>query len=509
MQQAIDSLPRSLYRAAGVRELDRVAIEEIGIPGFTLMRRAGRAALRSLQSHWPQAGRLAIFCGAGNNGGDGFIVAAEAARRGLAVELYVLAPRERLQGAALGALNLALEAGVEPQAYRDQPLVGVDVIVDALLGTGISGNVREQYQRAIAAINAAPEPVLAIDIPSGLCSDTGTVMGCAVVADQTLTFIGVKQGLLTGEGRACIGTLHFDDLGVPDEAFASVPAASVRLDRSDLLRAFPPRSRSAHKGSFGHVLVVGGGRGMGGAAALAARAAGRCGAGLVSLATCAEHIQGVMAQAPEVMSHPVASGQELEPLLDRPSVLVIGPGLGREPWGEQMLQKVWQSGKPLVVDADALNLLSQRRTIRQPYRQNWVMTPHPGEAAALLGCAVKDVQRDRMAAVTELHQRYGGVAILKGSGTLVADESAELALCPYGNPGMASGGMGDVLSGVIGALLAQGFYPGRAAKLGVLRHALAADGAAAGGERGLLASDLLPWLRRLVNPAAELATDPR
>jgi NAD(P)H-hydrate epimerase len=493
-------LPRQLYRAASVRELDRIAIEEHRIPGFELMRRAGRAAFNVLQAHWPQARRIAVICGAGNNGGDGYVLAARAIQHGLGVDLYMLAAVDRLQGDAGAAYAMALEAGVEPRSADVMDFSGVDVIVDGLLGTGLSGPVRDAYRNVIDLINQSSRPVLSLDIPSGLCSDTGTVMGAAVVATSTIAFIGLKQGLFTGEGRAYCGELHFHDLAVPASVLEAVPADCRRLDHDDLRQYLPARPGTAHKGHYGHVLVVGGDHGMGGAVALTARAAGRCGAGLVSLATRPEHIAGVMAQAPEVMCHAVHSGQELEPLLERPSVIVIGPGLGQQPWGEQMLQKAWASGKPLVVDADALNIISRARVIAQPQRDDWVITPHPGEAARLLGSTTAAVQADRFAALQALQARYGGAVLLKGSGSLVLDARGEISLCPYGNPGMASGGMGDVLSGVVGALLAQGLEVGDSAAMAMVLHARAADMAAAtGGERGLLASDLLPWIRRLAN----------
>lgn len=493
-------LPRQLYRAASVRELDRIAIEEHRIPGFELMRRAGRAAFNVLQSHWPQARRIAVICGAGNNGGDGYVLAARAIQHGLDIDLYMLAPADRLRGDARTAYAMACEAGIEPKSVAAIDFTGVDVIVDGLLGTGLSGPVRGACQDLIGLINQASQPVLSLDIPSGLCSDTGVVLGAAVVASSTIAFIGLKQGLLTGEGRAHCGELHFHDLAVPAAVLEAVPADCRRLDLDDLRQCLPPRFGTAHKGHYGHVLVVGGDYGMGGAVALAARAAGRCGAGLVSLATRPEHIAGVMAQAPEVMCHAVHSGQELEPLLERPSVIVIGPGLGQQPWGEQMLQKAWASALPLVVDADALNIISEGRVIAQPRRDDWVITPHPGEAARLLGSTTAAVQADRFAALEALQARYGGAVLLKGSGSLAVGVQGEVVLCPYGNPGMASGGMGDVLSGVVGALLAQGLDVGDSAAMAMVLHARAADMAAAtGGERGLLASDLLPWIRRLAN----------
>ncbi len=499
-QNEANALPRSLYRASSVRELDRIAIEEHAIPGFELMRRAGRAAFSVLQHSWPHARRIAVFCGAGNNGGDGFVLAARALQHGIGVDLYMLAGAQRLRGDARSAYELAREAGVEPKSADAIDLDGVDVIVDGLLGTGLSGPVRGAYLEVIEQLNQAAAPIFSLDIPSGLCSDTGSVLGAAITASRTISFIGLKQGMFTGEGRAQSGELHFHDLAVPADVLQRVPADCRRLDIEDLRRCLPARPGTAHKGHYGHVLVVGGDHGMGGAAVLAARAAGRSGAGLVSLATRPEHVAGVMAQAPEVMCHAVHSGQELERLLERPSVIVLGPGLGQQPWGEQMVQKAWAAGKPLVVDADALNIISQGRVVAQPRRDDWVITPHPGEAARLLGVGSAEIQADRFAALAALQSRFGGAVLLKGSGSLTLDARNEVALCPYGNPGMASGGMGDVLSGVVGGLLAQGLTAGDSAAMAMVLHARAADMAAAGGgERGLLASDLLPWIRRLAN----------
>jgi hydroxyethylthiazole kinase-like uncharacterized protein yjeF len=494
------ALPRALYRAASVREMDRLAIEEHGIAGFELMRRAAQAALDLLLASWPGVTRIAVLCGAGNNGGDGYLVAALGARQGIEVDLYGLAPQERLQGDALLAYQMAVDEGLcvqgRPEGFADD----VQVLVDGLLGTGLCGAVRQAYADAIDVINRAGKPVLALDVPSGLCSDTGRVLGVAVRAQRTLSFIGIKQGLLTGQGRDCCGELHFDDLSVPDAVPDAVPADCIRLDRSDIGRHLAPRAPTDHKGRYGHVLVVGGELGMGGAGILAARAAGRAGGGLVTLATRTQHVAGALAQAPEVMTRGIESGQDLQHLLPAATVVVIGPGLGREPWAEQLLQRCLQSGKPLVVDADALNLIAQGRFTRCAQYDNWVITPHPGEAARLLNWSVAQVQGDRFAAVKELQSRFGATVLLKGSGSLLADKQGAVALCPYGNPGMASGGMGDVLSGIIGALQAQGLESGLALRLAVTVHACAADHAAGDGERGMLASDLLPLIRRLLNP---------
>lgn len=489
-------LPIALHTAAGSRALDRLAIDQLGIPGAHLMQRAGRAAFAALLRRWPEVGQIHVLCGTGNNGGDGFVIAALAKARGIPVWLWQVGDPAKIGGDALLAKQMAEREGVVGQPF-DAGALKHGVIVDALLGTGLGGAVRPPFADAIAAINASRLPVLAVDIPSGLCSDTGSELGVAVRADLTVTFIALKQGLLTGRGPALCGELLFDDLQLPADLLAQVEPSARRLDLAELNRLLPRRARDAHKGHFGHLLVVGGDHGFGGAALMAAEAAARLGAGLVSVATRAEHLAALLARRPEVMAHAVRSGQELAPLLARASAVVIGPGLGQSSWGEQLLAAALASALPLVVDADALNLLARLPPVR---RDDWLLTPHPGEAARLLGSDTAAIARDRFAAVRALQQRFGGAVILKGSGSLVADEMG-VSICPYGNPGMASGGMGDVLSGVLGGLLAAGEAIGDVARLGVCLHGRAADLAAAEqGERGLLATDLIPRLQRLANP---------
>ena len=498
----IDQLPTRLYRAEQVRELDRVAIQDLGIPGLTLMRRAGAAIFRVLIERYSEPSQVTIFCGTGNNGGDGYVVAVQAAQQGLPVRVVQVGDGEKITGDALQARRLAQQDGVEIMPFEKGLELTGGVIVDALLGTGLGGDVRGDFLAAIHCINQSGLPVVSADIPSGLCSDTGVVLGAAVKADATVTFIGVKQGLLTAEAKELVGRLVFDDLAVPEEVYQSVAVSSERLDLNELLQWLPKRNRCAHKGDCGHVLITGGEKGMAGAAVMASQAAARVGAGLVSCATRPEHVAALVARCPEVMAQGVISGQEVEPLLEKPSVLVVGPGLGTGPWGEQLLQKVYAQEKPMVVDADALNILASGRVIKKPYRENWILTPHPGEAARLLQCSTQEINRNRFEAVAELQRRYGGAIILKGAGSLVADgQSGVAVISAYGNPGMASGGMGDVLSGVLGSLLAQGLSVSQAAKLGVCLHGKAADLAAEQGERGMQATDLLPALRQLVNVA--------
>ena len=488
---------RPLYKASQVRELDRRTIAG-GIESFALMQRAASSAWHSFRSRWPQARSVTVLCGGGNNGGDGHVLAALAMQSGLKVQRLSLKPRDVLSGDVARAAELATAAGVGFEEWHPHTTLVGEVIVDALLGTGLSGEVEGSIKQAIKAINTASQPVLALDIPSGISADTGAMLGTAVEATCTVTFIGDKIGLHTGDAPAYTGDIDFRPLGVKAQAFFDIPPTAWRLDDALLGEAFTPRSRTSHKGSLGHVLVMGGAPGFGGAALLASQAAARLGAGKVTLATAQEHVAASLVRCPEVMARAVRSGADAAELPSTADVVVIGPGLGQDSWGQAMLQSALQASSPLVVDADALNLLASRWPDLR--RDNWILTPHPGEAARLLGCSVSDIQADRPEAARALQRARGGIVILKGAGSLIAGPSG-LVVCPYGNPGMASGGMGDVLSGMLGALVGQFDSLEQSAWLGVMAHALAGDEAAkAAGERGLLASDLASYARVLINP---------
>jgi NAD(P)H-hydrate epimerase len=487
----MEKLPLTLYRAAQVRELDRIAIEHFGIPGYELMSRAADAVFQCIAEKWPKARSMAVFCGGGNNAGDGYIVARLALAAGLKVEVHYLSEPEKLKGDALTAYRDYQYAEGRALPFQTGRLIEADVMVDALLGTGLDQSVSGLYEEAIQVINELEIPVIAVDIPSGLNADTGNAMACAVKADCTVTFIGLKQGLFTGQAADYCGEILYSSLSVPDDVFRQVSSHVVRVLPAPLM----PRDRCAHKGQMGHVLIVGGDKGFSGAARMAGEAALRVGAGLVSVATRAEHSGFMNLNRPELMCHGAESVGQLAELLEKTSIVVLGPGLGQSGWARAMFNAAIESQKPLIIDADGLNLLAALE-IKKP---NWILTPHPGEAARLLGCSVAEIQRDRFAAVSALQSKYGGIAVLKGSGTLIASEQ-EIAVSSTGNPGMASGGMGDVLAGAIAGLAAQGLPMQDAARRGVYWHGLAADLAAAkDGERGLLATDLMPYLRRLVN----------
>ncbi|MGS2723123.1 NAD(P)H-hydrate dehydratase [Porticoccus sp. GXU_MW_L64] len=494
-----NQIANQLYRPAQVRELDRMAIEERGIPGFELMQRAGSAAFDLLLECWPKPEELHVFCGSGNNAGDGYVIAALAAQQGLPVQVVYLSDPQKLTGDAQLAFGHAVAAGVPCRPFGEDSSLGAGVVVDALLGSGLNGPVREPFARAIRQINDSQLPVLAVDIPSGLCGDSGAELGVAVQADATISFIGLKRGVFSGRGPALCGEVFFDSLGVPADVYRQQQPAAQLLECDYLRQQLPPRRRDAHKGDFGHLMVIGGDRGMGGAVMLAAEAALRCGAGLVSVATRPQHVPALLARRPEVMALGVNSGQELRQQLTKPTVLVVGPGMGQSPWSQQLLQAALASDLPLLLDADALNLLAQGPQSFSHHHNARVITPHPGEAARLLGTETAELQKDRFNAARQLVNQTGAVTVLKGAGTVVCD-AENTAVCTAGNPGMASGGMGDVLSGVIGALLAQGLAPVDAARLGVCLHATAADRVAEQqGERGMVASDLFQPLREMMN----------
>lgn len=490
-----------LYTSSEAYALDAAAIAS-GIPSIQLMKRAGRAAFDLLVERFPAAELVSIYCGGGNNGGDGYVVAALAAQRLLPVQVIQLTAPEKLTGEARQAYDFALQEGVRMQPFAQAVAPTTGVIVDALLGIGLRGAPTEEFAQAIEQINRSRLPVLALDLPSGLNADTGAVSGCAVQAQVTMSFIALKRGLLTGRGPAVSGELVLANLDVPAVAYNGVSSSAERLVLNELLELLPARAADAHKGDFGHVMVIGGDTGFGGAALMAAEAAARTGAGKVSVATRPEHVAAILARRPEVMACGVVSGQELEPLLARPTLLVVGPGLGRSPWSEQMLQQAVKSGLPLVLDADALNILAEGRVVpaaAQQQHSSWLLTPHPAEAARLLGITTAEVQADRFAAVRALGARYNASVILKGAGSLVAAADGLVGVVTDGNPGMASGGMGDVLSGILGGLMAQGLSAHDAARLGAVVHACAADLAADDmGQRSLLATDLIPYLGQLL-----------
>ncbi len=489
-------IPDRAYSVDQAGEIERLAAVSFDVPGPVLMERAGRAAASFILTRYPLAQRIAIVCGTGNNGGDGYVLARllGEARRDVLVYAPDDAPPRRDE--ARGAADRWRAAGGY-LTHFDGLFPAVDLLVDALFGIGISQAPNGAHAQMIAAINAQTAPVLALDVPSGLDADNGSVRGDAVRAQSTLSFIVIKRGLLTGRAPAQTGRVILADLDLPKVLLACVPATVRVLLPADLEHWLPRRARDAHKGNFGHVLIVGGDEGYGGAVRLAAEAACRVGAGLVSVATRSANAQAILSARPEIMARGVSGPGELSQMLAKASVVVIGPGLGQSAWALTLLGEATERGLPTVLDADALNLLAQAACVLP---EQVVITPHPGEAARLLDCSSAEIQADRFEAADKLMDYFQATVVLKGAGTLIRDRAQGTSICTSANPGMATGGTGDVLAGCIGGLLAQGLSAPDAARTGVLLHALAGEAAAVDGERGMLAGDLLPHLRRLANP---------
>ncbi len=471
----------NVYTPAAVRLADRHAIEVAGIPAFKLMQRAAAAALGVIRMRFPRVRHLYIVCGAGNNGGDGYALAALALQSGLSVDVEELASVEKLSKTAQQARTF----------WQSQPAKaterGDSLAVDAIFGIGLSRPATGRYLAAIQHLNSRCEPIVALDVPSGLDAKTGFAVGEAVLATLTITFIGAKSGLFLGDAQRYVGELHIDDLAVKIQAVADVEP-EFRIERPRRLFT-PPRALDSHKGSFGHVTAVGGRLGMPGALALAAQAALRVGAGKVTALVNAESQCSLHAVAPEIMT----TTDMRDPLRSDSSstVVLIGPGLGRDEMATEWLEAVLAFAKPTVIDADGLFMLGDRsRNL-----SGCVLTPHPLEAARLLGTTTEAVQQERLRSGTSLAEKFGAVVVLKGHRTIVCAPSQRPVMQLAGNPGLATAGSGDVLAGMIAGLLAQGLTAFDAAIAGVDWHAQAGDRASRRcGEAGLVARELLQEL---------------
>ncbi len=510
-----------LLTAAEMRELDRRAIAEVGLPSLVLMENAGRAAYQVLRREFPElSGEVAVLACRGNNGGDGFVVARCLANAGIPVAVFLVGRRDQVGGDARVNLEILAHQGLEVLEVLEEShlekaldrLARAGLIVDALLGTGLNSPVTGLLASLIQAVNQLKRQVLALDLPSGLSADTGEALGVAVRADVTVTCGWPKIGLVMSPGRDYVGRLWQADLGMPPDLAREVPVSLA--EARELRELLPPRPRDSHKGTFGHLLVLAGSEGKTGAAALASRGALRAGAGLVTLGV-AEGLSDIMAvkiTAAMTLPLPQAAGaralgrQALEPIsafAEGCAALALGPGLGTHPETRELVRTLVQRlERPMVVDADAINALAgdQEGQKGKGAGKNLslgaagprILTPHPGELARLLGCSTKEVQSRRLALARETAGRYGVVLVLKGAQTLVAAPDGRVSLNPTGNPALATGGTGDVLTGLIGGFLAQGLSAWDAARLGVYLHGLSADWfAAQHGTRGLVAGDLL------------------
>lgn len=495
------SIPQQLYRPEQVRDNEQRAAELAGVSMWQLMQRAGRAAFECLREQYPPPLKVSVLCGSGNNGGDGYVLATQAAIAGYQVRVF--AAKSPNSEDATTALQHWQRAGGQVEPLAEWAEHEPDVVIDALLGTGLQDAVHGELAEVIDGVNEARLPVIAIDVPSGLHADTGRVLGCAIRARHCVCLVALKRGLYTGQAGDYCGALWFADLGILREFRTLAKAAAWRLDSSQLVQAFPARPWNSHKGMFGHVVIVGGAEGMAGAAQLSALAALRAGAGKVTV-ICQPGQEAIAGSKAEVMVRGLnANHGDADELLQRADVIAIGPGLGRRDWGRDWWQKVAEMEIPLVVDADALTLLAEHPL----KRDDWVLTPHPGEAATLLDSEVEQVEQNRWLSAQQLQEQFGGVVVLKGAGSVVYHHEY-VAVNTTGNPGMASAGMGDVLTGVVAALMGASLSKSAHVRqsvaetvgYAVLVHGKAADSASQMGQRGMLATDLIGHIQRWVNP---------
>lgn len=494
-------LSRRLYTCEQVKMLDQLAMSQEKYSASELMQRAAAAAWKVLYDRWPTVKTLAIVCGQGNNGGDGYELACLAKQNGLKVTVYDIAPSDTTRRQRSPETQQAWQKW-QQMGGSILPIPAIfneEVIVDALLGTGVRFPIAPLFAEAIDAINQSKKPVFALDIPSGLNGNTGAIEGAVIKATATITFVGIKIGLVSHQGNDVVGELYYDALGINQAVLTSLQPVAYQLEEAQIKNKLPARRLSANKGDQGHVLIIGAGKAQfGGAVCLAGEAALRAGAGLVSVIVAPESMLRSSHATAELMITTCSTFEEVKPLFERASVILLGPGLSQSAWGEKAFHYAIQQSRPMVIDADGLNWLA-----RYPQKvEQAVLTPHPGEAARLLNTTVEAIQRDRVKSIQQLQATFGGVIVLKGAGTLVMDPTQRIEIMPGAFPALATGGTGDVLAGVISALLAQGASLFDAATTAVCVHALAGKEQGQQGIRGMIASDLFLSIRRLLNSDA-------
>lgn len=495
-----------LVSAPEMRELDRQTIEELKVPGRTLMEVAGRAVAEVCHDGLEGPARIAIVCGTGNNGGDGFVAARALMARGHDVHAFIIGDRDKLKGDAKSALEpfelmepdrITVVDDAKDVWELADALDEADLAVDALLGTGLNAEVRGLIGEVIDVLNDADVPVVAVDIPSGVDADTGAVLGRAVEAGATVTFAFAKRGHYLYPGAELRGQLAVADIGIPEALAGKLGVVGRLIEAEDGPELLPRRLGGSHKGNYGHTVVLAGSAGKPGAAILALDGALRAGAGLVSWAADTATIGNAPPRPAEVMLRERGSGEGLDTwvprLLDAATALVIGPGISTAPERvEELGELLGHCRVPICMDADGLNILAANPELWDRIEAPLVVTPHPKEMARLTSSGVESVQRDRVAAALQLAMTRECVVVLKGAGTVVAEPEGSATVIGAGNPGMATGGTGDVLAGVIGSFLAQGLEVSHAAELGALLHAAAGDEAAkTHGQAGLRATDII------------------
>ena len=495
------------YTNEAVRNIDFQMVDQGFVENsYILMLRAAKSLSDFIGHKYSKSKNITIVCGAGNNAGDGYALARllklQEREPTINVRLVSVIDPEKLSGDAHSAYLDWLDCDGTVTLIAEAHFSAADLIVDALIGTGLNRALEDEWYDVVEAINASCKPVLSVDIPSGLDTDTGASHGIAVTADHTVTFIGQKMGMYTAQARYYCGKIHFASLGVADILYEQIEHHAILLEWNNLVKKLPCRNPISHKGDHGHLLIIGGDYGMAGEAAL------RSGAGLVSIATRKENANAITGARPELMVHGIENADDLEPLLEKATAIAIGPGLGTKKWGVALLDKIikfikhqYRSDKKnihCVFDADALNIMAHNNLVIQS--QDIIYTPHFAEATRLLKYrSIKPTtDTNRFDMILKLQEKYHGTFVLKGAGSLI-NITDDIAICPYGNEGMASAGMGDSLTGIIGALLAQNLSIIDSACLGVCLHAKAGDQAAKEGKNGMLASDLFPTIRNLMN----------
>jgi len=499
-----------LYDKKTVGLLDQMMIQKNVSNGYELMTQAAQSVLDVILLRYAKTSSLLIFCGQGNNAGDGYVLARLALQHNIEVSVISLVNSETLRGDALTAYKDWQVIGktqflLSEKISIEESINNADLIVDAILGTGLERSLSTQWNEVINQINqhASNIPIVAIDIPSGLDADTGSTWGETIKADISVTFIAKKQGMYTGQARNYCGEIIFKSLAVPENLYQQYHSHATLLAWQQLKKKIPVRLASSHKGDNGKLLIIGGNISMPGALMLAGQAALRSGAGLVKILTHSKNVLAIQANHPELMVHGVDdSGIDavyLDSLLNWADSIAIGPGLGTNDWARSLFQLTFNNlinkpKKPLIVDADGLNLLAANNNWQH---NNLVLTPHPGEAARLLNNTIEEVECNRFASINKLSESYKATVVLKGAGTLIAHQS-EVSVCPYGNAGMATAGMGDCLTGILSSLIVQDLPINLATKIAVCLHAKAADIAAKEGQKGMLASDILPFIRQLL-----------
>ncbi|WP_440903572.1 NAD(P)H-hydrate dehydratase [Catenovulum sp. SX2] len=495
--------PSNLYTPEQVRSTEAKAAELNNLSLFQLMQKAGRAIFELVETTFEQSAHIGILLGKGNNAGDGLVVATLALEAGWRVTLISMPNCSEYKGEAaqaqaeLFALDKSKLNSLNQLNASEADFSEFDLLVDCVLGTGFSGSLSAEWAGIFQQANQTSRLIISADIPSGLNGLTGEADINAIQAQHTVTFLALKPGLFTHDAADYCGLIHYASLGCQQQIEQLNQAYYQLSDWNQLKTALPARKRNSHKGSFGHVLCIGGDKGMAGAIRLAGEAALRCGAGKVTVLTHPENVMLVANGRPELMVRGVNGvSSEVKTLLEQAEVILIGPGLGKTGWANGLMQLVVESDKPTVVDADGLNWLAEHKY----KKKNWILTPHPTEAARLLKQSTNHIQHNRYAAATELQAQFSGAVILKGCGSLIANQQG-IKVCRAGNPGMATAGMGDLLAGICAAMLAQGYATDLAAELAVNIHAKAGDLAAKQGERGMIASDLLPYVREVINPS--------